>query len=85
MRFSPQGYQVGEQRDEAEEILGATSVDETYRHQTAEEAYEDIEGRKADGLDGTAEKAADVGLSQKAAVDHDLKHKEDSQNADLHD
>ncbi len=77
---------VGEKRQKADKLQHIVpAVDQPDQHQAPEEAGDDVQRGEGDGLRRTAEQAADIGLGEKAAVDHHLDDEQDGEDADLED
>ena len=75
--------QERQQADQLQEIIPA--IDQPDQDHPPEKAGDDVQRGERHRLRGAAEQAADIGLGQKAAVDHDLDDEQDSQHADLQD
>src|SRR5580693_1828466 len=76
--------QVSDERQQPQQLEKESApVDETNRHEAAQEARDNVERREAYRLNGAPQQALRIGLCKEAAVDNDLDHKQYRQNSDL--
>ena len=76
--------EIGQERQDANQLQKIVSaIDEPDQHQAPEKAGNDVERGESHRLHRAAQQAAEIGLGEKASVDHDFDDEQDRQNAGL--